>query len=171
MTHDVAAPEDSIERVAPHRAAEQIEELRAASSAFAERTGARPRVFLAKMGPVLQHKARADFSAGFFAVGGFESLAKQNFETPEAAAAAAVASGAKIIVLCSTDDTYPTLVPAFAGAVKAANRDVSVVLAGLPAEAAIVAAYRAAGVDEFIHLRANVCELLAKFLKQIGASV
>ena len=84
---------------------------------------------------------------------------------------AAVGSGAKVVVLCSTDDTYPALVPAFAGSVKAANSELVVVLAGLPAEPATIAAYRAAGVDEFIHVRANVCELLAKFLKQIGASV
>lgn len=151
------------------RAAEPFETLRAATTAFAARTGARPKVFLAKMGPVLQHKARADFSAGFFAVGGFEPVAKQSFETAEIAAQAAVASGAKVAVLCSTDDTYPALVPVFAKAVKAAAPDVMVVLAGLPADAAVVESFRAAGVDEFIHVRANVYELLARFLKQIGA--
>ena len=150
------------------RAAEPFEALREASDAFAARTGARPKVFLAKMGPPLQHKARADFSAGFFATGGFESLAKQSFETAETAAAAAIASGASIAVLCSTDETYPELVPAFARAVKAAKPAVTVVLAGLPADAAVVTAFRAAGVDEFIHVRANVPQVLANLLKQIG---
>ena len=46
---------------------------------------------------------------------------------------------------------------------------VAFVLAGLPTEAATVATFRAAGVDEFIHVRANVREVLAKFLKKIGA--
>ena len=171
MVREEAVPEPSIERVVPRRASEQIEGLRAASAAFAETMGFRPRVFLAKIGPTIQHKARADFAAGFFAVGGFEVLGKQGFDTAETAAAAAVASGARVVVLCSTDETYPALVPVFAGAVKVMKGDQVVVLAGLPADAATVNAYREAGVDEFIHLRANVCELLAKFLKQIGAPV
>ncbi|ACB76584.1 methylmalonyl-CoA mutase, large subunit [Opitutus terrae PB90-1] len=169
MAQASATGEGAITPVVARRASEAFEQLRAASAAFAAKTGARPKVFLAKMGPVLQHKARADFSAGFFAVGGFESIGKQSFETPESAAAAAVASGAKIAVLCSTDDTYPALVPVFAKAVKAAAPKTTVVLAGLPADAAVVAAFREAGVDEFIHIRANVYELLAKFQKQIGA--
>lgn len=168
LGQSTAAPEPAITPVLPRRASEPFEALRTASAAFAERTGARPKVFLAKMGPALQHKARADFSAGFFAVGGFEPIAKQSFDTPEAAAAAAVASKAGVVVLCSTDDTYPALVPAFAQAVKAAAPKTIVVLAGLPADAAVVTAFRAAGIDEFIHIRANVYELLAKFQKQIG---
>lgn len=152
------------------RAAEDFEALRAASAAFAKRTGARPKVFLAKMGPVLQHKARADFSAGFFSTGGFEMVAKQSFDTAAQAAEAAVKSGAPVVVLCSTDDTYPVLVPEFAQAVKAANPKTIVVLAGLPTEAAVVTAYTSAGVDEFIHIRANVYALLAKFQKLIGVS-
>ena len=163
-------PVQMIPPAAPWRASAGFENLRAASATFAQRTGQRPRVFLAKIGPLAQHKARADFAAGFFATGGFELLAKQTFDTAEAAAAAAGASGAAIAVLCSTDETYPALVPAFAAAAKAARPGgLTVILAGLPAEPAMVAAYRAAGVDEFIHVRANVHDLLAQLLKQIGA--
>jgi methylmalonyl-CoA mutase len=160
---------DPIQAISCIRASSGFEELRAASAAFAAKTGARPKVFLAKIGPVLQHKARADFSAGFFAVAGFESIAKQSFDTPEAAAQAAAASGSSIAVLCSTDDTYPVLVPAFAKAVKAAKPGITVVLAGLPADKAVVEQFKTAGIDEFIHIRANVREVLSKFLKQIGA--
>ncbi len=160
---------DSIQSVACKRMAAGIEALRQASDSFAVKTGSRPKVFLAKMGPVLQHKARADFSAGFFAVGGFESLGKQSFETPEAAAQAAAASGASVVVLCSSDDTYPVLVPAFAKTVKEAKPGMIVVLAGLPADKAVVEQFKAAGIDEFIHVRASVRDLLAKLLKQVGA--
>jgi len=170
LFHAGAPAEAAITPVTSRRASEDFEELRAASAAFADLSGNRPKVFLAKMGPVLQHKARADFAAGFFAVGGFETLAKKAFETAEAAAQAAVESGASVAVLCSTDDTYPTLVPAFAKAVKAGNPKITVVLAGLPAEPAVVAAYKEAGIDEFIHIRANVYELLANLLKKIGAT-
>lgn len=160
---------DLIAAVEPFRAASGFEALRDASEAFAARTGARPRVFVAKMGAVLQHKARADFAAGFFAPGGFELLAKQSFATAADAAAAATVSGAPIAVLCSTDDTYPELVPAFASALRASSPGVTLVLAGLPADAAVRDAFSAAGIDLFIHLRAPVEETLAQLLKKIGA--
>lgn len=160
---------EEIVTVKARRAAEGFEELRRAADGFALRTGARPKVFVAKIGPVKQHKARADFTAGFFAVGGFEMAGKAAFETAEAAAQAAVVSGAPIAVLCSTDETYPELVPAFGKALKAVKPEVAFVLAGLPADAALTTAFREAGVDEFIHVRANVREVLAKFLKKIGA--
>jgi len=151
------------------RASAEIETLRFAADAFAKRTGAGPKVFLAKMGPVIQHKPRADFSAGFFAVGGFEPLGKLSFDTAEAAAQAAAASGAAIAVLCSTDDTYPELAPVFARTLKAAKPDITVILAGLPADAAVVASFREAGFDDFIHVRANFTGMLANLLKKIGA--
>jgi methylmalonyl-CoA mutase len=166
---DGSAAEAAVTPLAFKRAGEGFEALRAVSAAFAKKTGARPKVFLAKIGPVKQHKPRADFSAGFFSVGGFEATGKEAFETAEAAAKAAAASGAPIAVLCSTDDTYPALVPIFAGALKAAKPGIIVVLAGMPADKALVDSFHAAGIDEFIHVRANVRELLAKLLKQIGA--
>jgi methylmalonyl-CoA mutase len=160
--------EQIIQPLAPKRAAAVFEELRRAADVFARRTGARPKVFLAKIGPAKQHKPRADFSAGFFAVGGFEAMGREAFATAEAAAQAAVGSEASIAVLCSTDETYPALVPVFAREVKAARPGLLVVLAGLPADPAVVEQYRAAGIDEFIHLRASVPDVLANILQQIG---
>jgi len=72
-------------------------------------------------------------------------------------------------VLCSTDETYPELVPAFGAALKTAKPEVAFVLAGLPTEATTGATFRGAGVDAFIHIRTNVREVLATFLKAIGA--
>lgn len=161
--------QERIEPAGRFRAAAAFEALRDASADFAKRTGKRPRVFLAKMGPLAQHKARADFSAGFFAPGGFELLAKQTFATADEAAQAAAASGAEVAVLCSTDETYPELVPAFAAALKAAKPSVSLVLAGLPADKAVQDAFAAAGIETFIHLRASVEDTLANLLKKIGA--
>ncbi len=160
---------ESIPALSARRASAGFEALRLATEAFAKRTGARPKVFVAKMGPVAQHKARADFTAGFFAVAGFEMSAKETFDTAEAAAAAAVKSGAPVAVLCSTDDTYPVLAPVFARAVKAGKPDTTVVLAGYPTDQ--IEALKAAGFDDFIHIRANVREMLANLLKKIGATL
>lgn len=167
--HPGAKPETAITPVASARGSEGYEALRAAADACAKKTGARPKIFVAKMGPVIQHKARADFTAGFFTAGGFELLAKESFDTADAAAKAAIASGAPVAVLCSTDDTYPDLAPAFAKAVKSANPAMKVILAGLPADETLTAAYKTAGIDDFIHVRANVRGMLAAIQKSIGA--
>ena len=150
----------------PFRAAEGFEAVRRAGDDCLLRTGARARVFLAKIGPPAQHKARADFAAGFFAVGGFELDGKRTFATAPEAAGAAAASGAVIAVLCSTDDTYPELAPTFARDLKAARPATVVVLAGHPGSHE--AEYRAAGFDEFIHIRANVRTTLAQLQRRAG---
>lgn len=162
----------SAEKITPavaFRASAGFEKLRDASAAYVVSTGKRPRVFLAKMGPLIQHKGRADFAAGFFAPGGFELVAKQTFTDAAEAAKALAASGAEVAVLCSTDETYPELVPAFTAAARAACPNVTLVLAGLPADEAVKNAFAAAGIDQFIHLRASAEETLALLLKKIGA--
>jgi methylmalonyl-CoA mutase len=148
------------------RQAEAYEELRGAMARYAGRSGVRPRVFLASMGPVGQHQARTDFSTAFFAAGGFDILAPEGFDTPEEAARAAAASGAAIAVLCSTDDTYPSIVPAFCALLKASCPGVITVLAGYPQDH--IESFRKAGIDEFVHLRANVVAVLRSLAQRIG---
>lgn len=151
------------------RGAERFENLRRAMEAHREKTGAIPKVFLANIGAVSQYKARADFSAGFFQVAGFEVLDAGGFSTPEAAAEAALASGAGMVVICSTDENYPAVVEPLAGRIKQANPQMLVVLAGYPQDQ--VEAHRKAGVDEFIHIRANAVELLGKFMQRLGVQI
>lgn len=160
---------NEIKAVTPRRRAEPFEALRRRAEAHLAKTGSRPKVFLATMGPRKQHAARAEFSTGFFAAGGFEVVPNKGFETPEAAATAALASGAPVVVLCSTDDTYPALVPPLAGALKAAGAKAPfVVLAGMPATPELQQQFKSAGVDEFIHLRANCAKLLAEIQNRLG---
>jgi methylmalonyl-CoA mutase len=142
------------------RLAEPVEALRRRAAALTPR----PTVHLVRMGPVKQHKARADFTSGFLAVGGFKIIPGEAHATAEAAVAAVLAAGARLTVLCSTDDTYAELVPAFAGAVKAAAPDTFILLAGRPADPAGQAAYRAAGIDEFLYLGADVVALNTRCL-------
>jgi methylmalonyl-CoA mutase len=163
-----ASGDEPIKALRPFRAAEGFESLRDAAAAFAASNGSAPKAFLAKIGPVAQHKARADFATGFLLPGGFEVLAKQAFATAEEAATAAAASGAPLVVLCSTDETYPSLVPAFASALRAARPGVILALAGLPSDAAVRDAYAAAGVDLFIHVRAPLEKTLHNLFIKIG---
>ncbi|MEZ4517932.1 MAG: hypothetical protein R3C44_14310 [Chloroflexota bacterium] len=61
------------------RAAQPFEALQADVAAIAETTGEPPQIFLANIGPLRQHKARADFAQGFFEVGGFEIVYPPGF--------------------------------------------------------------------------------------------
>lgn len=160
-------PEAALRPVIPHRFAEQFEILRRKTEKYTAETGQTIKVFLANMGKIPQHKARADFSTGFMEVGGFEVLKNDGFPTIEEAAEAAVHSGALLTIICSTDATYPELVPPLARAIKAAKPDMLVFLAGAPAEE-FEASYREAGVDDFIHIRANCYQVLSRLQKERG---
>ncbi len=148
------------------RAAEPFEALRALASDYTNIHGRPPRLFLANLGPPRQHKARADFAQAFFEVGGFQVITNNGFKSPDEAAAAALASGAPAVAICSTDETYPELVPPLVAAIKAAAPNTVVILAGRPAEQ--VEALRAAGVDEFIYLGANVVALNSWLLERLS---
>ena len=151
-----------------HRGAQAFEALRQAAETYVARIGQRPLVFLATMGPLTQHKGRADFSTAFLGVGGFETIYPSGFSTPEEAADAALASGAKAVVICSTDPTYPDIVPPLAQKLKQASPDLTVLLAGYPADH--VEAFKTAGVDDFIHLNANCLALLTMLQKKMGVA-
>ncbi len=157
-----------IEPIKIERGAEAFEDLRRRSEAYAERTGARPKVFLANMGPIPQHKARADFSRGFLEVGAFDVIGNDGFEDTDQALKAALDSGASVVVICSTDKTYPDLVPPLAKGIKDAKPDASVLVAGYPSDH--IDAFKQAGVDDFIHVRANCYELLNNLQKNIGVA-
>lgn len=148
------------------RAAAPIEGLRAAVDRGIGAGKERPQVFLCNMGSLKEHKARADFARGFFAVGGYDVLSPAGFKTPEAAADALAESNARIAVICSTDDNYPALVPALVPALRAKRADAIIVLAGYPQDQ--VEAHKRAGVDEFVHIRADAAELLTQLHHRLG---
>jgi len=149
-----------IQRVRVLRAAEGYEALRAAAQSNP------PQVWLAKFGPPKQSKARADFSSGFFAAGGYDVRQETaGAKSVDEALAQAVASKAAVVVLCSTDDTYPEIVPAFVPALKAKMPGVKIILAGYPADQ--IDAHKAAGVDDFIHLKVDCLAFLTNLQKEL----
>ena len=150
------------------RLSEPFEALRQAARGYTEREGHPPQIFLANVGSIKQYKARADFTTGFFEVGGFEIVNEGGFETPKAAAKAAVASGAGAVVICSTDDNYSEIVAPLVDRVKAEKPEMVVILAGYPQKQ--IDAYKAAGVDAFIHLRADCYAINRGLQKRLGVS-
>jgi methylmalonyl-CoA mutase len=159
-------PCEPVSAVRLTRPALAFEKLRAAAERYALAKGQPPRAFLCNMGELKDYKARADFARGFFAAGGYEVISSGGFTTPSDAALAFNKSKAPIAVICSTDDRYPAVVPLLTAAVRAQNLRTIVVLAGYPAEQ--VEAFKKAGVDEFIHVRADAVELLDRINLLLG---
>jgi methylmalonyl-CoA mutase len=166
--HDT--PCSKITPVCVTRAAVGFEKLRAAVQRYtADQKNEAPRVFLCNMGSLRDYKGRADFSRGFFSVGGYNVISPDGFPNPEAAAKAFAASKARIAVICSTDDNYPALVPPLVQALRAQRSDALIVLAGFPKDQ--IEAHKKAGVDEFIHVRANALEVLTAFHSRLGVEL
>ncbi len=162
-------PDAPITPVCLVRLAEGFERIRHAVDAYATRTGQRPIVFLANMGPVRQHKARADFARGFLEAAGLDVISPAGFATPDEAAAAAIEAKASIVCICSTDETYPALVGPLIHSLRAVRPGMIVVLAGHPPDQ--VEAHKAAGVDAFVHMRADAVEVLAQITRKLGGII
>ncbi len=158
-----AAEAPSVAPVTPHPYAEPFEALRDESDRRLAATGRRPSVFLANMGPVAHHTARAAFAKNFFEAGGFEVIGAAGFARADEAAAAFRKSGARVAVICSSDKLYETVVAETAPALKAAGAR-AVVLAGFPGDKE--AAYKEAGVDRFIYIKCNVLQTLRELLEE-----
>ncbi len=162
-------PSGEMVRIEPlkiHRGAETFERLRKRTERYTEEKGAAPKIFLANMGPIPQHKPRSEFSSGFYTVGAFEMFVNDGFETVEKAAEAYFESGAGALIICSTDPTYPDLVPPLCRLIKEKKPDAYIVLAGMPKDH--MDAFRKAGVDEFLHMRSNALVLLETMQKKLG---
>ena len=149
----------------PMRLAEPFERLRDRSDAFLRSTGARPKVYLAALGPEARHRRRVQFIREWLEVGGFEAVYDGETKTVEAAVALLEASGALLVCLCGADNAYAEQAEAFAKAFKASGAK-GVALAGRPGE--FERAWRAAGVDEFIFAGEDAVATLQALYRRIG---
>ncbi len=158
---------DEIKSIAAHRWSERFEALRETTENFKAKTGDNVKIFLANMGSIPQHKARADFTTGFLQVGAFQVLGNNGFKTVDEAAQAAKESGADAVVICSTDATYPEIIPALAPKLHEALPNATVFLAGA-APKDLLETYNAAGIDEYIHVKANCYKILQTLQQKKG---
>lgn len=133
----------------------------AASSAL------KPVVFLANLGPVATHTARATFATNFFAAGGIGVLTNDGFDDADSAAVVFRASGAPVAVICSSDDMYAEWGTHTAEALKATGCK-RVYLAGNPGDRR--AEYETAGVDEFIAIGSDVVATLTSLHELLGVA-
>ena len=155
---------ETVTAIDPHRWSERFEALRKTTEAYKAEHNDNVKIFLANMGPIPQHKARADFTTGFLQVGAFEVLGNNGFPTVEEAAQAAKESGADAVVICSTDATYPEIVPQLAPKLHEVLPEATVFLAGA-APKDLLETYNEAGIDEYISVKAN-CYKILQLLQQ-----
>jgi len=139
-----------------YRGANEFEKLRFKSEAK------KKKVFLLTIGNQLFRKARAGFSAGFFACAGFEVIDNPGFDTPSEGVKAARNANASIVVLCSSDEEYATLAPEVTDLI---GKDMILVIAGYPKDCMEV--LKSKGITNFIHLKSNVLEELQKYQKML----
>jgi methylmalonyl-CoA mutase len=143
--------------MAPIRLADPFERLRDLSDAFLARAGARPRVYLAALGPETKHRRRVQFMREWLEIGGFEAVYDGETTAAEEAAPRLTASGARLVCLCGTDDAYAEQAETVAKAFKASGAK-GVALVGRPGE--FERAWRAAGVDAFVFVGADAVATL-----------
>jgi methylmalonyl-CoA mutase len=145
--------EKTVETLVMDRAACEFEALRLQTEA----SGKRPKAFMLTIGNLAMRQARAQYACNFLACAGYQVIDNLGFETVEAGVEAAMAAKADIVVICSSDDEYATYaVPAF----KALNGRAMFIVAGNPACAEEL---KAAGIENFIHVRVNVLDTLKEF--------
>ncbi|MEU8618605.1 methylmalonyl-CoA mutase subunit beta [Streptomyces sp. NPDC048623] len=137
-----AEPSGGLPRV---RRDEAFEALRARSDAHLAATGARPRVYLAALGPAAAHTARLTFAANLFQAGGIEPVTEGSFAD----------SGAAEVCLCSSDAVYGERAAEEAAAFRAAGAG-HIALAGRPAAYPDADSYVFAGCDAVAVLSATL---------------
>ena len=140
------------------RLAEEFEQLRLRT----EQSGRRPKAFMLTIGNLAMRQARAQFSCNFLAAAGYEVIDNLAFSTVEEGVDAAMSVAADIVVICSSDEEYAEYaIPAF----RAIDDRAIFIVAGAPACSDEL---RAAGIDNFIHVRVNVLETLKALNSKLG---
>ena len=149
----------------PYRAALAFEKMRLATETYAQ-SNPRPKVFLLKIGNLAMRQARAGFITNFFGCIGYEIIETQGYKTPAEGVKDALNSKANIVAICSSDEEYLDFASEITQIIKKQNPAVLCIVAGNPVE--IIESLKAAGVDDFIHIKLNVLETLRRYNQLLG---
>ncbi|MGD0710293.1 MAG: acyl-CoA mutase large subunit family protein [Bacteroidales bacterium] len=170
--------ENMIEKIKPHadlhvlgglkqyRGARAFEALRLSTEVYEKDGHKRPTVFLFTYGNIAMHKARAIFTINFFGCAGYTIIDNPGFKTIEEGINAVIQSNPDILVYCSSDDEYLELIKAANKQIKISNPDLKLIVAGNPVQ--IIDQLKQEGVDDFIHVRSNVLEILERYQHIMG---
>ena len=121
-----------------------------------------PVAFMLTIGNLAMRQARAQFSCNFLACAGYKVIDNLGFKTVEEGVDAALEAKADIVVICSSDDEYAEYaIPAF----KYLDGRAMFVVAGAPA---CMEDLKAAGIENFVHVKCNVLETLKEYNQKLG---
>ena len=121
-----------------------------------------PTAFMLTIGNLAMRQARAQFSCNFLACAGYKVIDNLGFKTVEEGVDAALEAKADIVVICSSDDEYAEYaIPAF----KYLDGRAMFVVAGAPA---CMEELKAAGIENYIHVKCNVLETLKEYNQKLG---
>ncbi|MBP3788789.1 MAG: methylmalonyl-CoA mutase small subunit [Prevotella sp.] len=121
-----------------------------------------PTAFMLTIGNLAMRQARAQFSCNFLACAGYKVIDNLGFKTVEEGIDAALEAKADIVVICSSDDEYAEYaIPAF----QYLNGRAMFVVAGAPA---CMEDLKAAGIENYIHVKCNVLETLKEYNQKLG---
>jgi methylmalonyl-CoA mutase len=153
---DPSAP-IKFDALAPIRLAAPFEALRDKSDVILKKTGARPNIFLANLGTAAEFTARATFAKNFFEAGGIEALDNEGYWEIPTLVHFFKNAGSPLVCLCSSDTVYGTNAADAARALAEAGAS-HIYLAGRPGSNE--AAWRAAGVNEFVYVGCDALAIL-----------
>ncbi|MCX6234857.1 MAG: methylmalonyl-CoA mutase family protein [Bacteroidetes bacterium] len=164
VTNPVSQHPDNIlaEPLKPYRGAMAFERLRYRTDRFAI-ANKRPEVFMLTYGNLAMRRARSQFAGNFFGCAGFGIIDNPGFDTVKEGIEAALASHAEIVVICSSDEEYSSLIPEVFPQLR---NDKIIVLAGYPKDYA--ERFKMIGLKHFIHVRSNILETLEGFQKELN---
>ena len=129
----------------------------------------KPRVFLACLGSLAEHTARAGFATQALLAGGFEVVQGDPGLSADAIGAAAIASGAQVACLAGTDDAYGSAAAIEAlSALRAGGIDL-VYVAAPPERAA--KPLEEAGLDGHLFMGCDAEAALTHLLRHVGADL
>ena len=158
------AEEPAFKAIESTRLAADFEDLRIhTEEKTAVSTGRQvPTAFMLTIGNLAMRQARAQFSCNFLACAGYKVIDNLGFKTVEEGVDAALEAKADIVVICSSDDEYAEYaIPAF----KYLNGRAMFVVAGAPA---CMEDLKAAGIENYIHVKCNVLETLKEYNQKLG---
>jgi methylmalonyl-CoA mutase len=158
------APE-TMSPIALFREASVFERIADAALALAPK----PTVFLACLGTLAEHTARAGFATQTLLAGGFDVVQGDPGLTPEEIGAAASAAGAKLACLAGNDDAYGSAdATAALGALRSSGVEL-VYVAAPPDRAA--KPLEEAGLDGHLFMGCNAEAALTHLLRHVGADL
>ncbi len=143
----------------PWHATAPFESLRIRTVQYQKIKGTVPLVTLLAIGNKKESTIRADFSANYFGVAGYETRKSTGYDSIDEAANEIKSIKPEIIVLCSSDKDYRELVEPFCKVFREIKESKPIlILAGLPEES--LQDYRQSGIDYFIYKGSDVYETL-----------